>query len=77
MKVRSEARVSGSGQLISVELEASDMVGEVENFDSLSLSDKFKAMSVRADLLVIKYLLEGQHVSQEWAMERVRQIRGE
>jgi hypothetical protein len=73
MKARSEARVGGTGQIISVELEDSDMF-EVDGYDSMSLAQRWVKMTTKADLLVIKYLLDGQHVSQEWAAERVQQI---
>jgi hypothetical protein len=64
MKARSEARVGGTGQIIS----------EVDGYDSMSLAQRWVKMTTKADLLVIKYLLDGQHVSQEWAAERVQQI---
>lgn len=74
MKVRSEAGIPGTNhQIISVELDDSDMF-EVEGFDTMGLSQRWVTMTTKADLLVIKYLLDGQHVSQEWAAARVQQI---
>jgi hypothetical protein len=64
----------GSGQTVEVELDDGDMA-DVEGWDAMALSEKWKTMTVRADTLVIEYMLRNGHISQEYAQQRIRELR--
>lgn len=76
MKVRTGCKVGGSLQFIEVELDDADMADQ-PGFADLATPARFKAMSQRADLMVVKYLMENGHISEEYAAQRVREIRGD
>lgn len=74
MKVRSVARITGSNQTIDVELEDSDMQ-DIPDWMELPLAKRFQVMTQRADSLVIEYMYRNNHISKEFAQQRMGEIR--
>ncbi len=74
MKVYSEARPGGGGKVIGITLTDDDM-GDVEGFDALAAAQKWRALSDRADMMLVEYLLRRGDISQEYAAQRVWEIR--
>jgi hypothetical protein len=74
VKARSAARPGGSGKEIAVELDDNDMT-DVDGFQYLSAIERFRAMSDRADLMLVEYLLRRGDISREYAEQRIREIR--
>lgn len=71
MKVYSEAKPSG--KTVGVELDENDMADK-EGFADLPYAVKHKAMSDRADALLVQYMLRRGDISPEYAEQRMREI---
>lgn len=75
MKIRTGTKVAGSSQFIECELEDSDMQ-DVEGWADLPVSQRWKMMTKRGDSFVVEYMLRNDHISQEYAAQRMQEIRG-
>lgn len=71
--MKSEARVAGSSQVIGVVVEDSDMAG-IAGWEDLSLTDRWRAMTKRADMMIVEYMLRNGHISDEYARQRMEEI---
>lgn len=77
MKVRSVAVWNGGKSEIEVELDADDMQASVgAKWDEMSLAQQWKAISNRADSLVVEYMARRGEVTKEWATQRIKEING-
>lgn len=74
MNVYSEARPAGGGKTYGVGLEESDM-GDVAGWADLDVAKRHKAMSDRADMLLVMLMLRRGDVSEEYAAQRIREIK--
>ncbi len=75
MKVRAGAKPGGGGKIIEVELEDADVQGEVPGWATMTLRQRFRIMSEKADLLVIEYMVLRGDISKEFAAQRIREIK--
>jgi hypothetical protein len=74
MQVYSEARPAGGGKVIGITLTDDDMQ-DVDGWLSLSTGQRFRAMSNRADALIVQYMLRRGDISQEFAAQRLQEIK--
>lgn len=74
MKVYSAAKPAGGGKEYGVGLEDSDMA-DVEGWDTLGVAEKHKRMTDRADMMLVALMLRRGDISQEFAEQRIREIR--
>lgn len=75
MKFRTGTRVPGSNQTVDLELEDSDM-SDLPDWDTYPLSKKWQVMTVRGDSLIVEYLFRNEHISKEFAQQRMAEIKG-
>lgn len=73
MKAYSEATPSGGGKKYGVELDETDMT-TVDGWTNLPLVEKHRAMSDRADILLIDLMRRRGDISSEFAAQRIREI---
>lgn len=74
MKVRAGARPGG--KLIEVELEDEDMLRDMPDWHEKGASEKWRAMTDRADMMLVEYMLRRGDISREYAETRIREIKG-
>lgn len=74
MRYRAGTRPQNGGRWAELELEDSDMT-EVPGWENLSLGERYKAMALRAELLMVSNLLAHGDISSEYAESRVRHLR--
>lgn len=70
MKVTSSASTR-SGQSLSIELDEADVPGLTPQ---MSAHQKHQKMMIEADTMVVRYLLESEQVSREYADARLQEI---
>lgn len=74
MQVYSEARPAGGGKVIGITLTDDDMQ-DVDGWFLLEPAQRFRAMSDRADALIVQYMLRRGDISKEFAAQRIQEIR--
>ena len=73
MKVRAGAKPNG--KVIEVELDDGDFENE-EGWEAMSLAQRWKYMTNRADMMLVEYMLRHGDISRDYAEQRIREIKG-
>lgn len=76
MQARAEGHLKNGGR-IEVTLEESDAETLIEGWAGMNLQKRWQALSDRADLMIVEYMLRRQEISKEYAMERISRIKGQ
>lgn len=73
MKIYSEARPAGGGKVVGVGLDDTDMA-DVDGWDALPITKKWRLMSDRADIMLVEYMVRRGDISTEFGAQRIREI---
>lgn len=74
MRVYSEARPAGGGKTVGIGLDDNDM-NDLDGYEYLTPIERWRAMSDRADLMLVEYLVRRGDISEEYAAQRIREIK--
>lgn len=74
MKANSAA--TGHGKQLGCELDEEDGRRFIDGWDEMGLLERWRALSRKSDELVVDWLLRNGDISKEYAVQRIREIRG-
>ena len=75
MKARSIA--SANGKQLDCELDENDGARDIPGWEEMTLIGRWRALSRKADELVVDWLFRHGDISKEYAQQRIREIRGQ
>jgi hypothetical protein len=75
MQVRTDGR-SKNGSIMEITLDENDAREFISGWEEMSLADRWKALSNKADTMLVEYMYRRGEITPEFAKQRMQEIAG-